>query len=159
MPKNRTALAISSAPLPEKGIRHSEMLITINPNKTFVSKKSAGFDDMIKKLTILGNFILKKSNLLRMLKFAEGDLQSNMHLIKEIDPDRTATVEWGSQTHRLHLHITFYIKHKTKIQLDRARIQKVASSLLDLDGNTLHINISATGMPNFKDYVKKYRKE
>lgn len=157
MPKNRTQVAINNAPPAEKGLKHSEMLITINPNKTFISRKNAGFDDMVTKLQILGNFILKKSNLLRLLTFPEGEsLKSNYSLIKEIDPNRTATVEWSSQMHRLHLHITFYIKHKTKIQLDRAKIQKIASELLGQEGDTLHINIKASGLNSFKEYVGKY---
>lgn len=156
MVKSRTQYGVNRGATSNRGIHHTEMLITINPNKVFISKKNTGFDDMVERLKMLGDFILKKDNLLRLLKFPDGGtLKSNYDLIVEIDPDRIASVEWGAQVHMLHLHCTFYIKHKTKIHMDRDMIKKVAGRILNMDPDKMHINFTATGLNSFKDYVKK----
>lgn len=154
---SRTHLAITNEAKANDNLRHSEFMITINPNKTFPTPKSAGFQDMIKRLTTMGDFILEDKNLVRLLKFNDDTLtpEKNIKLISQIDPNRLASVEYGSKTHRLHLHISFFIKHKTKLMIDRAKLEKVASSLLDIDKKQLHINIQVSGVPSFREYVKK----
>ncbi len=153
---NRTKLAITNKPKSESNLRHSEFLLTINPQRSFASPKSAGFQDMIKRLTTLGDFILEDKNLIRLLKFNnDSSTVDNVKLIAQIDKDRVASVEYGSHTHKLHLHVSFFIKHKTKLMVDRAKVEKIASTLLGIDGKTLHINIQVSSLPSFREYVKK----
>lgn len=153
---SRTKLAITNKPKSESNLRHSEFMITINPNKIFATPKSAGFQDMIKRLTTLGDFILEDKNLIRLLKFNnDSSTADNVKLIAQIDKDRVASVEYGSHTHKLHLHISFFIKHKTKLMVDRAKVEAIASALSGIDKKNLHINIQVSGVPSFREYVQK----
>lgn len=154
--KSRTHLAITNQPKNEQSLKHSSFLITINPNLVQPSPKSPGFQDMVKRLTTLGDFILEDKNLIRILKFNnDSSIADNVKKIAQVDKDRIASVEYGAHTHKLHLHISFFIKHKTKLMVDRAKIENIASTLLGVDKKILHINIQVSGVPSFEEYVKK----
>lgn len=153
---NRTQFVINKDKIEkEKGIKHSEFLVTINPNKSFASPKSAGFDGMKKRLESVGNFILDDANIEDLFKF-NNDLprKNNLELIKAVDPNRTAVIEYGSMTKKLHIHIVFWVKHKTKLLLNRDVICKISSKLLGVPEKSLNVNISASGR-SFSDYAKK----
>jgi len=62
---------------------------------------------------------------------------------------------------RNHLHLTYYIKHRTFLQVDRTVLERVVSTVLKMPANEkgsypFHINIKANGSPAFKQYVKKF---
>lgn len=144
-----------------KGEHYSEFLITVNPNKSFVSTKNGGFDMMVEKLDKLGEFLLKKDNLINLLVFEsrdgiERDREDHLRLISEIDPGRRGVVEWGIQQHRLHLHITFWIKHYTFLQINRELFGKVASKLLGMPEGSFHVDFKGSGRASFKEYVDKF---
>lgn len=159
----------------EKGEHYSEFMITFNPNKSFYSPKSPGFKETEKKLIYLGDWILKKKNIKRILKFGKPNDQENplnrdrnyhLNLIKEIDDDRFARVEWAKKTKQLHIHIYFTVKHFTYIQVDRALFRKIASKIMgipscgvDQYGNLkypFHCNFKGAGKMGYYNYVKKY---
>jgi len=156
MVKSRTTFGVNRGAMPSREQKLTDVLVTINPNKVFISKKNAGFDEMVQRLTVLGDFMLKKQNLLRILKFPSGgDLKANYDRIIEIDPDRRAVVEWGLVNKMLHLHLTFWIKHKTMIHVDRDMVKKVIERILKMDPNKMMINFQATGQTSFKEYIDK----
>jgi hypothetical protein len=146
---------------PNKGEKHSEFLITINPNKTFFSSSTPEYQQMIDKLTKLGDFLLEKQNIVKMLKFLDPEGESHskewhMTMISEIDPMRSATIEWGAKKHNLHIHVTYWIKHFTYLQLNRSAFEKVVSAILGQPIGSFHINFRVHRMMGFKDYINKY---
>ncbi len=143
-----------------KGEHFSEFLVTVNPNKSFVSRKNEGFDAMIDKLDKLGEFLLKRDNLINLLVFESRDgvqrqRDDHLRLIEEIDPKRRGVVEWGVVNHMLHLHVTFWIKHYTFLQINRELFGKVTSRLLDMPEGSFHIDFKGSGRASFKEYVDK----
>lgn len=138
-----------------KGTKYSNFLITINPNKTYATPNSTGFDDMKKRLQVLANHILKDNMIDKFFKFNNDKTrEENLGLIVEIDPDRYGVVEYGEDMHRLHVHINVMVKHKTNLMIDRNKISHVASKLLDRPEKSLNINIVVTGRSLY-DYARK----
>ncbi len=165
---SRTRINLLDNSLPEDetfrpaGQKYSEFLLTVNPNKTFISRKTPGFDEMVERLRKLCDWVLEKNNLIRILRFSspegqpERSLEHHRMMISEIDPDRKAAVEWGKTQHRIHCHITFWIKHYTHLQVNTEIFDKICSKFLDQPVGSFHTDIKANGREGFKNYVGKY---
>lgn len=161
MPKRRTLVNTKVVPKAAKGLKTSAFLLTIVPNKVTLNPDSEAYKLMESKLVKLGDFILKKRILLKLLKFPEREgepirtYEENVELIETINEDRTAAVEM-KRSGVLHLHIYFEFKHRTFLQLDRDKIELVASKALGIPKERLHINIRSQGTNSFRSYVLKY---
>lgn len=162
MPKRRTlsnAFADTEKYVP--GEKFSEFIITINPQKSFRSKYDEDFREMNERLLNLGDTLLSKKTILSLLVFDnDRSYKHNISMIKEIDPDRFARTEVGDTQHRLHLHVTFWITHYTRLQIDERTLRKIISVHLHQPKNEegrypFHVNIRGNGR-NISRYVKKY---
>lgn len=142
-----------------KGQHYSSFLITINPNKVFMNSNSQGFEDMASKLDELGEFILEESNLKKLLYFESRDgidrtRSEHLALIDEIEEDRSGAIELGTKQHKLHLHVTFNIRHRTYLQINKEALVAVSAAILELPEGTFHVNIRASGR-SFQQYANK----
>jgi hypothetical protein len=161
MTKKRTTINTQVIPKSPKGLRTSAFLLTIVPNRVTLNPNSPQYKQMEVRLSALGDFILSKKNLFKMLKFPEREgepirtREENIALIESVNDDRTAAVEIKRQG-VLHLHIYVEFKHRTYLQFDRERLELVSSKILGLDAKTLHINIRSQGTNSFLQYVQKY---
>lgn len=145
----------TSESVAKKGEKTSSFLITINPNKVFHSQVSEGYLAMRSKLATLGEWILKKKNIINLLKFNnDWSREANLSKIRVIEEDRSASIEWGSMKKMLHMHIYVTFVHSTHLQFDADKIRKVGSIVLGLPEKGFHVNIKASGI-NFKNYVMK----
>lgn len=163
MPKSRTVVGISrqkeAAVNKTDRIRSSNYLITINSNVSFRSMDDPGFQSMVNRLTALGDFMLEKKRIRSYLDFVNDPafpLTRAQHLEKIVsfDPERKAVVEWSPHTKMLHLHIVLLIRHRTKVKLSRPEVLKIASTLLRLPAESLHVNFTVD-VNNFYDYINK----
>lgn len=169
MPKQRmhSDLTVMVKEPTEEKYSTSLFMVTINPNKRFTDVSSPEAKQMIAKLNVLGNYLLKKKSIRSSLIFFDRKdkktgittkLEREAHLAKivEISDDREGRPEWGGRDKKLHIHIEFAIKHRTFLQLNRDYYSKMAEAFLGVPAKSIHVHVSgATKNEGYKKYVIK----
>lgn len=161
MPKKRTTINTKVVPRAKpKGLKTSAFLITINPNISTPNPDSDRYKELQDKLAALGDYLLRKKNIVKYLDFEnkDGDTrdrEAHLEAIEWISPDRTAAVELKSKTIQ-HLHLFVEFKHRTYMHFNRNRLLLVASHIVGQPAEKFHLNIRVQGVNSFRDYVQKY---
>ena len=172
--KNRTKVLLKapvSAVAAERKFHESAFLITINANERANNIESPESKLMIARLKALGDYLLKKKNILAGLKFLDkkpknGELQVthdrewHLNQIISISKDRSASIEIGSKFSYIHLHLHFEIKHRTYIQLRREFYGGIASRFLGKPEKNIHLHFNGKSVAHgYGDYVNKNASE
>jgi hypothetical protein len=148
----------------EKGLKTSAFLLTVNPNVQYQDPNVPEARALALDLADMADYILKKSIIKSILYFEDVEgkptksLEEHKAAIEHIDDDRTASVEYGGTSRRMHVHIFFTLKHRTRVKIDRSRVAKIATEFLGVPASQINISFLVGGASPFLDYVKKYNK-
>jgi len=172
--KRRTRVLLSApvAPVPpERRSTESGFLLTINTNDRCNDINSPAAKALIARYTALGDFLLKKRNILKYLKFLdkktkEGQpqiiLSREEHLsrVYSINEDRGASVEIGSKYKYIHLHVSFNVTHSTYVQVNKDYLNEICSVFLGKPYQNIHVNIRGSTLnKGYGAYINKNQSE
>lgn len=145
-----------------KGTKHSNFLITLNPNLAITEDQDAAMYNKLKdSLKLFCSFILDESHLPDILKYngKTGDVDW-MKKVKSIGDDKVASLETGATSGRPHCHIYLPISHNTSIQMNLDALREIAEICFADFGINQHnikldVRLEKNG-PSGAEYVKKY---
>lgn len=127
----------------------TKYFLTINSNLTDTpanKSKLQGFVKGVKRLLLSNNLL----NMIRILSPKDEKIPKKQ-LIQEINTD--ASIEVGQKVHRVHLHATIMIWHRTTLSLSGIRIHEY---LLKQTGLSCGVNIRVRDLAKGEVSTKRY---
>lgn len=143
-----------------KGLKSSVFLVTVSPNKVASDPASAVYQDIRTRLFRMSEFLLKKKNILSMLRFVGDPPPTREEGLAHIVGirDRDAGIEFGTKNRRLHAHLVFIVDHTTKVHVSPEWLRQVVPVFFDgvVKPTSVHVNVRGGNARNaFLEYVKK----
>ncbi len=142
---------------PAKIIRNrwSNFLFTVNVNKRFEDIENDEFKRLEDKLIKTAEYMCDQLNILNYTDIVttEHSREDGIKYIKKIET--MGQTEVGPKTGCLHMHGMVRFHHKTKIRLNRDKINKLFN---DRMGSDCYLNIqgSSDTSVDFENYIRKY---
>lgn len=134
----------------------SLFMLTINPNEV-TYPGDPDHENIKERLAAVGNFLLEERSIRSILMFpgSEAPRQADMDKVLGFVHHRYS-LEYGTQIKRLHMHLVFGVKHRTKVLLNKDDILEIAKPFFR-NPKKLHLNIRGTsGNNQILDYLEKY---
>ena len=100
----------------KKRLRHSNYLITINTNKSFIDREDPALHALTEKLRACIDKTFNNSNLGKYVTFKDKSHTWSKEWIKRCNTN--TVIEIGKQKGFLHAHLTMRIAHWSCVQLD-----------------------------------------
>lgn len=145
-----------------KGIKHSNFLITLNPNIAITADQDEGMYNKLKdSLKLFCSFVLDEKHLPDIIKYSgKKEDKEWFNKVKSVGNDKVAALETGATSGRPHCHIYLPIAHNTFIQMNLDALREIAEICFTDFGITqqnikLDVRPEKNG-PSGAEYVKKY---
>jgi hypothetical protein len=138
-------------------LRHSVFFMLINPNQATLAHTKSMADLRAKMKQFVEKHLLDEEDAMRYVKVIKpGD---SIEKVKKVKTD--TSLEFGADTHKLHLHSIVYVQHYSKVHLDLQKLRDDVVSEFSTEDERQprpYIDVQARNddVRTVTDYVHKY---